>query len=173
MSDADHVDRIVLAVPDLVGPSIRLRPWRPDDAGALARAWRDPAVIAASSPPADRSEAAARRWIEGCDDRRLAGVALDLAVAAMDDDRVLGEVGIARIDARRRAALLGWWVHEEARGAGVGSTAVTLVVDWLLASSPVEHAVAEIASDNPASEAVARTAGFTRRTAGVWVRSRD
>lgn len=169
----EPVESIVLAVPDLADRSIRLRPWRSDDAESLVRAWHDPAVIAGSSPPSDRSVGAARRWIEGWDARRLGGVAFDLAIAAVDDDRVLGEVGIARIDPRRRAALLGWWVHEEARGNGVASTALTLVVDWLLASSPVEHTVAEIAPDNPASEAVARNAGFTRRTAGVWVRSRD
>ena len=58
------------------------------------------------APPDDRSEAAARRWIEGCEERRLAAVAFDLVIAA-DDDTVLGEFGLSRLDRSRRGSLDG------------------------------------------------------------------
>jgi len=162
---------MVLEVPDLATDTIRLRPWRIDDAASLSRAWHDPAVIAGSTPPPDRSVEAAVRWIDGCDERRRAGVAFDLVIAALHDDRVLGEVGFSRFDTGRRAALTGWWVHEEARGAGVAGAAVSLLIEWALATTSVDHVLAEIGADNPASERVAVRAGFEPVAPGVWRRS--
>jgi len=163
---------IVLEVPDLATETFRVRPWRSADAPSLARAWQDEAIIAGSVPPPDRTKAAARRWIEGCDGRRLAGVAFDLVIAAADDDHVLGEVGFSRFDNERRAALTGWWVHEEARGVGVASAAVALVVDWALNDGALDHVLAEIREGHGASESVARAAGFLPLAPGVWRRSR-
>ncbi|MDW3218838.1 MAG: GNAT family N-acetyltransferase [Acidimicrobiales bacterium] len=164
-------EALVLEVPDLSTEQIRLRPWRVDDAPSLSRAWHDPAIIAGSTPPADCSVAAAARWIEGCDERRRAGVAFDLVIAAASDERVLGEVGFSRFDADRLAVLMGWWVHEEARGAGVATAAVSLVVEWVLASTWIDHVLAEIGEENHASQAVARSAGFAALKPGVWCRS--
>jgi RimJ/RimL family protein N-acetyltransferase len=164
-------EAIVLEIPDLATDTIRLRPWIEADASSLSRAWHDPAVVAGSLPPDDRTEGAAARWIAGCDVRRRAGVAMDLAIAAVDDNRVLGEVGFSRIDPARRAALMGWWVHAEERGRGVASAAVGLVVAWCIASADLEHVLAEIGADNPASEAVARSAGFDLLAQGVWRRA--
>lgn len=158
----------VLEFPDLATATIRLRPWAVADAGSLSRAWHDASVIAGSTPPAVRSVEAAEHWIRGCDARRLAGMAFDLVVAAADDDRVLGEVGFSRFDVDRRAALVGWWVHEEARGAGVATSAVRLLVDWACTSTWIEELLAEIGADNPASEAVATSAGFVPLATGVW-----
>lgn len=171
------VEGIVLEVPDLATETIRLRRWRDGDAASLARAWLDAAIIAGSMPPSDRSESGARRWIQGCDERRLAGVAFDLVIAGVVDDQVLGEVGFSRFDANRRAALMGWWVHEEARGAGVATAAVSLLADWALADGGLADVLAEIAAENTASEAVARAAGFSllahavENRAAVWRRS--
>ena len=163
---------IELEVPDLATATIRLRPWRVDDAVSLSRAWHDPAVIAGSTPPPDRSVEAAVRWIHGCDERRRAGVAFDLVIAALDDDRVLGEVGFSRFDRDRNGALMGWWVHQEARGAGVATMAVSVLAEWALASTWVDHVLAEIDFDNPASARVAERAGFERVAPGVWRNSR-
>lgn len=161
---------LVLEVPDLAADGIRLRPWCLDDAPSLSRAWHDPAIVAGSTPPPDRSVDAAAAWIAGCDERRRAGVALDLVIAA-DDGQVLGEVGFSRFDHDRRAALMGWWVHEEARGRGVASRAVRMIADWVLESTWVDHVLAEIGAENSASEAVARAAGFEPLATGVWRRS--
>ena len=168
-----NAELIVLEVAELATETIRLRPWRVGDAPSLSMAWHDPAIIAGSTPPPDRSEVAARRWIEGCDERRRAGVAFDLVIAALEDDRVLGEVGFSRFDPGRRAALMGWWVHEEARGVGVATAAVALLADWTLESTPIDHVLAQISVDNPASERVASRARFEPFAPCVWRRSRS
>ncbi len=150
---------IVLEVPDLVTDRLVMRPWRAADADALSAAWHDVRIAAGSTPPPDRSVAAAARWIEGWEQRRVAGLAFDLVIADPGDDRVMGEVGFSRLDPVRRAAMIGWWLHEDARGRGLAAEAVALVVAWVLAG-PLEHVLAEIAADNTPSEAVARRAGF-------------
>ncbi len=152
-------DPLVLEVPDLGDDQLRLRPWRLDDAPSLVRAWHDPAVIEGSRPPADRSLATAARWIEGCDERRRAGLAFDLVIAG-SDDRVMGEVGLSKLNPRRRAALIGWWTHAQERGRGVATTAVSLFTDWALGSGGLRALLAEIGAGHDASIRVAEAAGF-------------
>lgn len=152
------VSPVVLEIPDLAGDGWRIRGWEAGDAGSLVRAWHDPAIIAGSTPPDDRSEDAAARWIAGCDERRLAGRAFDV-VAVDEAGEVLGEFGLSRFDAGREAAVAGWWIHAEARGRGVGGAMVEAMTEWLL-SGPFRALLAEIDPANAASVAVARRAGF-------------
>ena len=165
----------LVVVPDLGDERVRLRPWRPTDVDALVAAWADPAVIAGSSPPADRSPTAARRWIDGWDERRRAGVAMDLVIADPDDDRVLGEVGVADIDSERRAALVGWWVAGPERGRGVATAGVGRFTDWAV-DGPFSALLARIAGDNHASLVVAERCGYellrpaTDHEPSVWAR---
>lgn len=168
---------LVLEVPDLAGDGWQLRAWHPHDAASLCLAWDDPAIIETSTPPPDRSVEAAARWIRGCEERRLAGVALDVVIAA-PNGTVLGEIGFSQLDAGRRAAVVGWWVHAEARGRGLASAAVGALVDWAVGRGRLDHVLAEIGQANTASEAVARSAGFTvlrpasTAVPGVWRYSR-
>lgn len=151
---------LVLEVPDLRDDGWHLRPWRVEDAPSLVRAWHDPAIVAGSMPPADRSLDAAERWIAGCDERRLAGVAFDLVIAD-DADGVVGEFGLSRFDVDRAAAMAGWWIHEEARARGLGGSVVTAATEWLLTQG-LRAVLAEIDPGNHASVAVARRAGYAR-----------
>jgi RimJ/RimL family protein N-acetyltransferase len=124
--------------PPLADPAVGivLRPWAAagTDAAALAAAWADPAVAAHTAVPADRSPAAAARWIAGEPGRRRRRLALDLVVATHGGGErdVLGEVGLAHFDADRRAEV-GFWLAPEARGRGVATAAVRLVTAWALA----------------------------------------
>lgn len=144
-----------------------LRPWHLDDAPALVEAWSDPAIVAGSTPPDDRSLAAAEKWIEGAAAREAAGVAVDRVIDA--GGMCVGEVGIAHIDAERRAALVGWWVLAGHRSAGRATSALQLFVDEVLDPAHqlgLRALLAEIAVDNLASVRVAEVAGFVTLRAG-------
>ena len=154
--------RLVLPVPRLAGPTTLLRPWRVNDAPTLAAAWRDPVIGDRLRVPEPGDEAAALRWISQRERARAEGRSVDLAVTDPPSGTVIGEVGLSGLDPRRRAALIGWWIAECWRGQGRASEAVRLVVDWALSEGPLEAVMAEIASDNPASVAVARRAGMRR-----------
>ena len=158
----DPAAPMVLPVPDLAGPTTRLRPWRVTDAPALVAAWSDPEINDRLSVPQPPDEAAALRWISQSEQAWTDGRSVDLAVTDPPSGTVIGEVGLSGFDPVRRAALIGWWIASGWRGKGRASEAVRLVVDWVLSDSPLEAVVAEIGADNPASMAVARRAGLRR-----------
>jgi RimJ/RimL family protein N-acetyltransferase len=150
-----------LPEPPLADGELRVRPWRAEDAAALALAWADPEVARWTGVPAACDEAAARRWIDGDAARRAAGRSLDLVVEV--DGAVAGEVGLVGPGLLRPGASveIGWWVGPAHRGRGLATRAVRLVAAWAVEEldRPVLEAVCDPA--NPASAAVARRAGFT------------
>ncbi len=137
--------------------AVTLRPWRIDDAPALVAAWHDPAIIAGSTPPKERSPEAAQRWIDGVGVREQRLLAVDRVIDVAGE--CVGEVGLSDIDQRRGAALVGWWVAADHRGNGYAVAALQAMVD-VAATVGVHALVAEIGVENAASVAVAERAGF-------------
>lgn len=140
-----------------------MRLWQADDAAALIAAWHDPAIIAGSSPPDDRSLAAATRWIEGVEVREQRLLAVDRVIDVAGE--CVGEVGLSDIDQRRGAALIGWWVAAGHRGNGYAQQAVEAMAA-LATGFGVQTLVAQIAVDNTASIRIAERAGFELLRAG-------
>ncbi len=150
--------------PPLADGVVRLRPWRGEDAPALAAAWADEAIRRWTAVPAHPSEAHARRWIDGAELRRGQGVALDLVVspADPDDDTVLGEVGLVTMAGGPSRAEVGWWTGPDHRRRGVATRAVTLFAGWCRDALEIEL-FAEVDPDNPPSLWVAEAAGVRIR----------
>lgn len=173
---------IALPDPPLADPSVGivLRPWAatPADAEALAAAWADPEIAAATRVPDDTSADAAARWIAREPARRAAGRSLDLVVAPLvGGDAVLGEVGLTTIDRERRRAEMSWWIAAGHRGRGLGGRAARLLADWALSpAGDFDQVWARIAPGNSASARVAAAAGLVELGPGggtvVWARSR-
>ncbi len=142
---------------------IVLRPWAAADAGALAAAWADPEIERWTAVPADRTPAAALRWIAGWEERRRRGLALDLVVARVGEPGVvLGEVGAVFVT---RPPQIGWWLLPAARGQGLATRAVRLFAERLREAGGPEL-TAEVDPANPASVAVATAANLTLRHPG-------
>src|SRR5947209_14012420 len=96
---------------------LRLRPWLPSDAGAVARAGRDPDVRRfRTSPPRIAEEVNA--WLSDVAPGRLRGERIDLAVIDAKSETVLGAVTLWSIDLERRSARISYWVAAEARRRG-------------------------------------------------------
>ena len=140
-----------------------LRPWAAEDAAVLVAAWHDPAIIAGSTPPEDRSLAAAARWIDGVGVREQRLLAIDRVIDVAG--ACVGEVGLSDIDQRRGAALVGWWVAADHRGRGHATAGLRAMVD-VATSVGVTTLVAQIAVDNEASVTVAERAGFAQLRPG-------
>lgn len=135
------------------GAVLTLRPPRVEDADALVAACQDPEISRWTSVPSPYTRAHALEWIG----RRLPTVESYLG---FEDGVLVGSFSLIEIDVDRRYAEIGYWVAKEARGRGVATRAV----DWLrargaeLGLSTFELLIHE---DNPASQGVARRAGFT------------
>ncbi|MEW9530978.1 GNAT family N-acetyltransferase [Microbispora sp. NPDC049125] len=143
-------------------PALRLRPWRTEDAAALATAHRDP-LLRRRLTTSLVSEADARRWIDGQHDGWTAGVRLSFAVLECGGDdsegHPVGHVVIkGGVDLTDASAEVGYWTSAEARGRGIAPRALEAVSRWALGSQrvmPLTRLNLLHASDNHASCRVA------------------
>jgi RimJ/RimL family protein N-acetyltransferase len=166
---ADGPEGVTPALPDpgtlaattRSGRPLRLRRWRPADAGALAAAVAGERH--ALPPRADLAgDEHARWWVaERSQENWAAGDGAPLAVLG-DDGEVLGSLQLMLKGRRRGIAEVGVWVHPAARRRGTATAAITTMLAWAepaLALSRVEwHA----APDNAGSLALAARLGFRR-----------
>jgi ribosomal-protein-alanine N-acetyltransferase len=136
-----------------------LRTWRLGDARALAAAWDDDEIVRWLEPPSAALSVAAN-WIEGEEQRRKAGTALDLVIEV--GGVVAGEVGFSSFDRQGRVALVGYWVAKTHRGDTLASRALAVAATWLAEASGVVGLLAECDPANDASWRTAETAGFRR-----------
>lgn len=142
---------------------LRLRPWRAEDAAPVRVACADPAIQRWLPLPRPYTLADAERWVteEGHVNRR-AGTGLQCAIAALDDDRLVGSAGL-RIDGGgpRPVAEIGYWISPWARGRGYATEATAGLCDWAFRhGTPRVELLAAVG--NEASQRVALAAGFRR-----------
>ncbi len=139
-------------------PALRLRPWRPDDAPALAAAHRDPLLRRWLSRDLS-DEADARRWIDEHRAGWLTGTRLGFAV--FEEERLAGHVVVKpRFD---DSAEVGYWTHADVRGRGVAPRALNAVARWAFGQRlvmPVTRLDLLHAVGNTASCRVAEKCGF-------------
>lgn len=156
-----------------------LRPWGADprDPDRLAEAWADPEISRWTAVPEQHKRDDAARWIDGADERRGQGRAIDLAVTVPGGNApVVGEVGLVVVEPERGWAEIGYWLLPAWRGGGRAATAVGLLSEWVLASTPVNRLFARTRTENPVAAAVAERAGFERAgilDGGIEVWMRD
>ncbi len=153
---------------------VLLRPWARSEATFIAAASTDPAIERYNSPP--DSVAGAVGWIEEFERNwhsfAVSGNPTGVAFAIVD--AVSGElVGMCGVDAwsSTDVAQFGYWLAAGARGRGFATRAVMLMTGWLVKLGAA-RVFLTIVSENAASAAVARRAGFTYegtlRAYGLW-----
>ena len=145
---------------------VLLRPWFSSDASFMAEAATDPAIQRYNSPaPSSVADALsniegiAQRWRSFEVDGDPTGVAFAVTDAASGEP-----VGMCGIDhwSGTDVAQFGYWLAAVARGRGLATRSVRLMTSWLFERGAARVFVT-IESDNAASAAVARRAGFTTR----------
>ena len=98
------------------------------------------------------------------------------AICALDDDRMLGRIALrlpafasdavrcdAMRDADQPAGELSYWLVPEARGRGLASAAVRLMLSSVVPATGVRSVVLDIEDDNAASMRLAERLGAERR----------
>ena len=142
----------------LTDGTVTLRPFRPDDADAVAAAMTDGEIArwTATIPwPYERADA--ERWIGTHDFRRHFGDGLDLAVTAGVDEPIgaigidVGEDGVGQV---------GYWIAAAHRNRGYARRALALIRDHALIALGLPELRLLTIEGNVASERVAAAAGF-------------
>ena len=166
------VEKIPVTLSD---EAVVLRPWCSSDATFMVQASRDPAIERYNGPaPGSAADAVAviERIQESWRSFEVEGDPTGVAFVIVD--AALGEpVGMCGIDhwSSTDVAKFGYWLAAGARGRGFATRAVTLMTSWLFELGAA-RVFLTIQSDNAASAAVARRAGFTYegtlRADDVW-----
>lgn len=158
------------AVPELEGGGIRLRALRDSDAQRVMEACGDERTQQwLSGMPSPYRLDDAKGFIASRPDAAASGEAVAWAIADAASDELLGNVSVFGLKSRidRTKGEIGYWMHPDARGRKVMSTAVELVIAH--AFRPIEDGglgrrrlMVRCADVNTASAHVAEANGFTR-----------
>jgi [ribosomal protein S5]-alanine N-acetyltransferase len=146
--------------PPLSDGVVSLRAWRTTDIATVLEASRDHYIPKVTSVPAPFTKGAGERWLERQDVRSRSGVGVSLAIAQPPGDETVGAVVLMR---RAQGVYgLGYWLLAAARGRGLASRAVGLVVGWAFAQPEVAELEALVEPWNEESVRVVERAGFSR-----------
>lgn len=155
---------MILRLPDppLGDGRVVLRPLRGSDVPVVVSACRDPLTQLYTRVPVDYDADDARAFIGGAAGRRMMGETLDLGIAAADDDRLLGVIGLIADRHDEGRAEIGYWVAPPERGRGAATRALMLLSRWAVTDGGLERLDLQAAIDNAASVRAAERCGFVR-----------
>ena len=149
--------------PPLSDGTVRLRPWRADDAPATAAWGTDQEILRWTEVPPGYDEAAALAYAEQVERSRRDGQMIAFAIADAGTDRLIGSCDLRRPDPEDAAlGEIGYLLSADARGRGYAARAVDLLVRWAFESLGMERIQALAHPDNPRSHAVLERVGFRR-----------
>ena len=155
--------KIVLSGDPLVDGQTALRPWRDTDIGSLVAACQDPEIVRWTRVPSRYGEADARAFLSSASTSSDYGSSASFAIVyASDLEHLLGSVALMRFAWEHARGEVGYWLAAPARGQGHATRAVRLICEWGFANLGLERIELLAATENPASQAVAAKAGFTR-----------
>jgi RimJ/RimL family protein N-acetyltransferase len=145
----------------LEGDGLRLRPWRDSDVPRIVEACSDERTrLWLGQLPNPYGEDDARAWLEHQAEARARGVALCWAVVDPDDeDVVLASVSYFGLVPETEAEI-GYWAHPDARGRGVMTRAMGVVLRHLFEEVGVRRVSAGAAVENTASRRVIEANGL-------------
>ncbi|MFD8599486.1 GNAT family N-acetyltransferase [Kitasatospora sp. NPDC059646] len=150
------LEQPVLALPS----GLELRPWRPEDADALAAAGQDPDIrqwnrfaVASPQDARDRIRRMHERW--------QAEQAAIWAVAPAGGGEAQGLVGWGHLDLEEGGAEIVYWLLPAARGRGVAVEAARAAGRWAFEELGLHRLTLCHSVANPASCRVADRAGYT------------
>ncbi len=151
---------------------VTLRMWRPDDAPAVFRACQDPLIARFVPIPQPYTEQNASGYVATRQTEWDNGGEQALAIVDATTDELLG--AIARHGPVGHRVAFGYWLAPWARGRGVATRALRLVVDWTLETTPVLRLELYTDIANDASGRVALRVGFEREgIRRAWELDRD
>jgi RimJ/RimL family protein N-acetyltransferase len=148
--------------PRLEGPGVRLRPFTESDAARIVEACTEQRTrhwLAELPTPYDADAALA--FIDSQSGVRATGRGIRWAVADADADSLLGSVGLFDLTEDLAFGEIGYWTHPDARGRGVMTAAVGLVLEHAFDTLGLRRVKAYAALDNTASRRVLEANGMT------------
>jgi RimJ/RimL family protein N-acetyltransferase len=151
--------RVVLPGDPLVDGDTALRPWRDSDLPALVAACQDPEIPRWTRVPSPYTRAHATDFVERSARTWERGTDAAFVIVDAESGRMLGAIGVHRFGGEDDGPEVGYWLEREARGRGVATRALRLVVDWACGELGV-RLLLQADVRNAASRRVAEKAQF-------------
>ena len=149
--------------PNLSDGHIALRPWREGDARSAADWGLDEEIVKWTGVEAGRSISRRLDWVAYTRESARRGQGVYFVVVDALTEELYGALDLRFPDREDpRVGELGYLLVAAARGRGVMTRAVRLVVDWAFASLAVARIQAMTHPDNEASAQLLARLGFTR-----------
>lgn len=145
--------------PPLSDGRIGLRKWREADVECIRLAGTDPRIPKGTTVPATFTPAEGLAFIHRQWSRVESGEGVSQAVVEFDSDRAIGLIWVA-LRPQRHVGGLGYWIVPPARGRGVATAAVRLVIPWALDALRLRRLESWVEPDNLPSQRALRSAGF-------------
>jgi ribosomal-protein-alanine N-acetyltransferase len=141
---------------------VRLRPFEQRDVAVVEEAAGHDLIPKISTVPTHYTIEAGRAYIDRQRERLTSGAGWSLAIADVDTDTAMGQVGLWISQLSKGRAEIGYWVAPSERGHGVAALAVRLLADWAFANIDVDRLSLFIEPSNHPSISTAERAGFSR-----------
>jgi RimJ/RimL family protein N-acetyltransferase len=152
----------------LAGLGLILREWRDDDLPVMAELFDDPDVDRWTPLRAPFDLDAAQAYLAGARELRAADRRIQLAITT-DAHAPLGEILLSRAE-QHWAVELAYAVGPHHRRQQLASRAVQVITDYAFDTLAMREVLLRIPTDNAASSAVARRAGFRLNDRGPITR---
>ena len=151
-----------LVQPVLETPRLLLRPFTLTDAPEVQRLAGAPEIAEMTlNVPHPYADGMAEAWIGGHAARFAAGEAVTFAIAARDEGRLLGCIGLVMAPRHHRAEL-GYWLGVPFWNQGYMTEAAGAVVSYAFGTLSLHKITASHLARNPASGRVMEKIGMTR-----------
>ena len=146
--------------PVVEGDGVRLRPFTEADVPRVVEGIGDrDTQFWLSFMPRDPGEAEGRAYLETVVQRLADNHTITWAFCATEDDRLLGAVGLYRLEAEPE---IGYWTHPDARGRGLTTRAAALAIRHGFDELGLDRVAAFAAAGNTASLKVLEALGMRR-----------
>jgi len=147
--------------PTLTDGVVTLRAWRPDDAPAVFAACQDPEIPRFVPIPQPYTLEDASWFVAHSREDSATGPSAHFAITDAASGVLLGAISRHGPTAPiRHRAMVGYWLAPAARGRGVATGAVRLLVDWTFQTTDVIRMELYTDVANERSGRVALRAGF-------------
>ena len=146
---------------ELAAPDLRLRPWQPGDADSLYEAARESVASVGQWLPwchAGYAWEDAVAWIERCQSGWARGEPYAFGIFDTEG-RLLGGIGLNRLDGEHRSANLGYWIRQQEQRKGIAPAAVRALATLAFETLGLLRIEIVAAVDNRASRRTAERAG--------------
>jgi RimJ/RimL family protein N-acetyltransferase len=163
---------VKLPAPEVVirADGIVLREWTAADIETMVTLFDEESIDVWTPLESPFDTAAAQRYLDRASRLRAQGHGIQLAITT-DGGAPLGEVLLFDGDAPDTAELA-YAVGVAHRGRGLAARAVAMMLEFAAGQCDISSYLLTISPANPASEAVARAAGFRRTSEPIKIRER-